>query len=575
VTRASALQVELARSRLSATIGELTRLLYRSAYSTLMRESRDCSITVTSPRGELLVDDPDPFHGSSYHYLIERVLDRYGDSIAAGDVFMTNHPYDAGVPHTPDLAVVVPSFVDGTLVGFCASLAHKSDVGGAVPGSASMGANHLFQEGLLLPLMRVASAESPEINAAVTDIIAANVRTPDIFFGDMRAQLGVTKVGAQRLADLATRMGIEVMDSAFEQMLEQGAETLRRVVETWPDGRVSVTGYLDHDGLNVERPVKLAVTIEKLGDSMIFDFSDSDDQTDGPVNMTPMYADAAVFYAVICSAIPDFGFSDGIRRVVTINRRLGSVVNPTMPAPVGASTMARYRLTDVCFEALSALVPDVRMAHAGSCGSVGFEWRTPGADRAFQYEVLGAAMGAMADSDGASGVTTYHTNLSVTPIEVLESKYPVRITRFELITDSGGAGEHRGGLSYRREYEALSPALVSRKAEKGRFPALGAGGGGPGRLASVSIARSGGTVEHVPVGGRYTLEPGDRLTIEGPGGGGYGDPRQRPPADVLADVRAGLVSREAAADEYGVVVTADVTIDVEATTVARAQTAGT
>jgi N-methylhydantoinase B len=567
---ASALQVELARSRLTATIAELTRLLYRSAYSTLMRESRDCSITLMSARGAVLVDGPDPFHGSSYHYLIARVLERYGHELGPGDVFVSNHPYDAGTPHSPDLALVVPSFVEGELIGFCASLAHKSDFGGASAGSASMGATHLFQEGLLLPLIKVATAAEPQFAPAVADIIAANVRMPDIFFGDMRAQLGVTRVGAQRLADLATRTGADVLRSCFDQMIEQGAQALREAIAAWPDGKTTATIYMDNDGINLDRPIRLTVDVEKAGDGLTFDFTGCDDQTTGPVNTTPMYTDAAVFYAVICSAIPDFGFNDGIRRVVTITRRPGSVVDPHMPAPVGAATSTKYRITDLCLEALGRFATQMRTAHAGSCHSVGIEWLHSSSGRAIQYEVLGAAMGAVRDTDGVSGVTTYHTNLSITPIEVLESKYPVRITRFELIRDSGGPGHTRGGLSYRREYEALVPAVVNRRADKGRFPAGGVEGGSEGGLAAVQIRRADGSVERVPVAGSYRLAPGDALTVDGSGGGGFGDPKTRPVKDVLADVRAGMVSRASAAKHYGVVVTDDLTIDHEATAAARA-----
>lgn len=178
-------------------------------------------------------------------------------------------------------------------------------------------------------------------------------------------------------------------------------------------------------------------------------------------------------------------------------------------------------------------------------------------------------MGAVHDKDGVSGVTAYYTNLGITPVEVLEGQYPVRIKRFELITDSGGPGRYRGGLSYRREYEALAPASVRRRSERGRFPGRGIAGGHDGSLARVWLRRADGRVEEAPVAGSYELAPGDTLTVEGSGAGGYGDPRTRPPELVLADVRAGLVSAEAAAEDYGVVVDERVDIDEAATVAAR------
>jgi N-methylhydantoinase B len=566
------LAAELARSRLTATIGELTQLLYRSAYSTLMRESRDCSISLLSADGDVLVDPPGPFHGSSYHYLIRRTRERYGDDLTPGDVFISNHPFDAGVPHTPDLAVVVPAFADGTLIGFSASIAHKSDFGGSVIGSASMGATQLYQEGLLVPLTRVARGDQhAELNPGVMDIIAANVRTPDLFFGDMRAQLGVTRLGAARLTALAEHAGIEVTREAFALLLQQVERALREVISGWPDGEITVTGYLDNDGIRLDRPVRITVTVRIRGDQIEFDLSGSDDQALGPVNMPRMYSDSAVFYTVISCAAPESGFNDGIRRVVSIARRPGSLFDPGPLAPVGAATSMQHRLVDLCFEALGSLVPGSGSAHSGgSGGTVGIEWASPGQRaRSFQYEVLGTAMGAVHDSDGISGVTTYHTNLTITPVEVLESQYPVRITRFELITDSGGPGRYRGGLSYRREYEALAMASVRRRAERGRFPARGIAGGHDGSLARVRIRRADGRVEDVPVAGSYELTPHDVLTIEGSGAGGYGNPRTRSAELVLADVRAGLVSIEAAAEHYSVVIDEQLELDGPATSVAR------
>ncbi|GAA5199987.1 hydantoinase B/oxoprolinase family protein [Rugosimonospora acidiphila] len=569
MTTATVLAAELTRSRLSATIGELTQLLYRSAYSTLMRESRDCSISLLSEKGEVLVDRPGPFHGSSYNYLIRRVIERY-DDLAPGDVFMTNHPYDAGVPHTPDLAVVVPAFAGDTLVGFSASIAHKSDFGGSVIGSASMDATQLYQEGLLLPVTRVARGADAELDPGVMGIIAANVRTPDLFFGDMRAQLGVTRVGAARLSALAERTGVRVLRDCFAMLLDQGERALRDAISSWPDGEATVTGYLDSDGIR-DRPVRITVTARIQGDGMVFDLTESDDQTLGPVNMTRMYGDSAVFYAVISCAAPDFGFNDGIRRVVTIERRPGSLFDPGPTAPVGAATSMQHRLVDLCFEALGELVPGAGSAHSGgSGGTVGIEWASSEQrGRSFQYEVLGTGMGAVHDSDGVSGVTAYYTNLGITPVEVLESQYPVRINRFELVTDSGGAGRYRGGLSYRREYEALAPASVRRRSERGKFPARGVAGGQDGSLATVSIRRADGTVESLPVAGRYELHPHDLLTIEGSGAGGYGDPKTRPAELVLADVRAGIVSVPAAAQAYGVVIDERVELDEQATELAR------
>ncbi len=565
----SVLAIELTRSRLSATINEMTHLLHRSAYSTLMRESRDCSFTLLAPTGEVVVNGSGPFHGSSYRYLAQAILKRYPD-LKAGDVYVSNHPYEAGIPHTPDLAVVVPAFVGDTLVGFSCSLAHKPDFGGSVVGSASMGATELYQEGLLLPPLL--GWEGDRANEVLLQVIASNVRSPDVFFGDMRAQLGVTKLGAERLAGIARNVGVQTMIEVCAELIDQNSRALRKHIGSWPDGSVTVVGHLDSDGIDTDRPVRLSVTVTVAGDQLTVDFSDSADQTRGPVNMTPMFTDSAVFYSAIALTDPTLGFNDGIRRAIEIVRRPGSVLDPIAPAPVGAATSMQHRVMDLCLEAMGQFVPERSIAHSGgSGGTLGIAWQTDKAGaRTLQYEVLGTAMGATYGADGVSGCTAYNTNLTVTPIEILETQFPVRLSRFELLRDSAGPGRRRGGLSYRRQYTALAPATVRRRAERAHFPGAGVLGGKPGSLARVWIRRADGTEEKVPVAGHYELAAGDVLSVEGSGAGGMGSPFERDPAAVLADVNRGYVSIGSARDDYGVVLTdAGDAVDTAATDALR------
>jgi len=572
---AGALEVELTRSRLNATVQELTHLLYRSAYSTLMRESRDCSFTLLTPDGEVIVDGPGTFHDSSYHYLARAVLQRFPD-MHEGQVFVTNHPYEGGIPHTPDLGVVVPAFCEGRLVGLACSIAHKSDFGGSVVGSASAYSTELHQEGLLLP--PTVGWDGEDANETLLQIIAANVRSPDLFFGDMRAQVGVTRLGAQRLGELAARTGVDTLLDVYAAILAHGERALRAKVAAWPDGTATAEGFLDSDGVVTDRPVRLHVSVTVSGDQLSVDFSGSDEQTVGPANMTPMYGDSAVFYAAVAMTDPALGFNDGIRRAIRIVRRPGTVLDPVPPAPVGAATSMQQRLIDICVEAMGAFVPDAAIAHSGgSGGTLGFSWQLSrtGA-RALQYEVLGTAMGATRRGDGVSGCTVWATNLAITPIEVLETQFPVRVRRFELLRDSGGAGRHRGGLSYRREYEALAPAVVQRRSERAVFPGRGLDGGKPGSVAKVTITRSGAAPEAVPVQGRYELAAHDVLTVEGSGAGGMGDPFLRDPEAVRDDVLRGYVSVEAARDDYGVVLVDGgdgLVVDVAATRALRTRRA--
>ncbi len=566
---AGALEVELARSRLTATIGEMTHLLYRSAYSTLMRESRDCSFMLLDPGGQVVVSGPGHFHNASYYYFTHALLERYGD-MQDGDVYLTNHPYDAGIPHTPDLAVAMPVFADDVLIGFSCTLAHKADFGGAVVGSASMESTHIYQEGLLLPPLL--AERGGQYNPVIDEIIAANVRNTDLFFGDMRAQIGTTRLGADRLRRLARQAGTQTLLEVYTELLGQQERLLRSHLAQWPDGTHAVEGFMDSDGIDTGTPVRLALEVTVAGDTITFDCTGTDDQTRGPVNMPRSYADTGIFYALVAMTDPRMGFNDGMRRAVRIKHRRGSVLDPVAPAPVGAATSVHHRFIDLCMEALSHFVPDRAAAHSGgSSGTLAISWQGQQAGaRSLQYEVLGSAMGGMRHGDGASGVSVYCTNLAITPIEIIESQFPVRIRRFELVQDSAGAGTCRGGLSYRREYEALRPAGVIRRAERGRFPAAGVRGGRPGTTTRVSLD-SGGQTHRLPVAGRYELKPGDVLRVEGPGGGGFGDPLDRPAALVGQDVALGHVSAAAARRDYGVVCGPGGEVDTGATEVLRQQ----
>ncbi len=564
----SVLDVELTRSRLTATINEMTHLLYRSAYSTLMRESRDCSFLLLAPSGDVVVSGPGIFHLANYYYFTHALLERFPD-MRDGDVYLSNHPYEGGIPHTPDLAVAVPVFVDGVHVGFSCSLAHKPDFGGSIIGSASMESTELYQEGLLLPPML--AIRDGIANEVVTQVISANVRNPDLFFGDMRAQIGVTQLGAERLKGIAARTGAKTMLAVYSALLDQGERHVRERIAAWPDGTYSAEVFMDDDGVRKGVPVGLRMTATVQGDSMTIDCTASDDQTVGPANLTRPYSDTDIFYVLVAMTDPEFGYNDGMRRAVEIVRRSGSVLDPIAPAPVGAATSMHHRFTDLCCQVFGHFARERAIAHSGgSGGTLALAWRdTRSGARALQYEVLGTAMGGLRAADGASGVTVYCTGLTITPIEVIEAQFPVRFERFELIADSGGPGKHRGGLSYRREYRALAPASVIRRAERGRVPSSGVESGGNGSLGAVSITRSNGTTERLPVAGRYELFPGDLLCIEGSGAGGLGNPMERDVEAVCADVRRGHVTVASARADYGVVIDHEGNVDEQATRALR------
>jgi N-methylhydantoinase B len=565
--------VGMLRSNLEALLDEMYQLLVRSAYSTIMRESRDCSYLVLDDQGRVFLTTPGNYaHAPSYRRIVRNMLAKFGrDGLRPGDVIVTNHPYIGGVPHTPDLAVVAPVFFENELVAFSCSIAHKPDFGGAVPGSASSKATELLQEGFLLPPTKLYAAG--EYQQPIEDILVSNVRHPDLVLGDARAQIGTTRVAAERLVHLIRRYGLDQTRAAFDEMLRLGEQRLRAALCGWSDGGAEVEGFLDDDGVRLDVPVRFHVRVTVAGGTIHFDFSGSDDQTVGPVNVPPQYAEMATFYALLAMADPDLSFNDGVREPVTLTFREGSVLNPRMPGPVGAATVCSYRLIDIVLEALGKLRPARAVAHSGGSGgamAISWEPESAGERPKLQYEIFGTGLGGRSGSDGADGVSAHATNLGVTPIEILETQFPLRVRRFELVPDSAGPGEFRGGLSYRRDYELLRDAGLNRRADRTRFPAEGVFGGRPGRPGRL-VLEPGSDNETVLRGsGQYQLRAGSVVRFEGAGAGGFGDPRRRDPCAVESDVRAGYVSLETARSEYGVVIDpTTVTVDRPATEALR------
>lgn len=584
---ADVVTAEMLHSNLDAVVQEMMHLLVRSAYSTIMRESRDCSYLALDDQGRVVMTSEGSFtHATAYRRIVQATLEKFGrDGLHQGDVIVTNHPYQAGVPHTPDLAVVVPVFSNQELVAFSCSIAHKPDFGGAVPGSASSTSTELYQEGFLLPLTKLYDAGA--YRQEIEDIIVSNVRHPDLVLGDARAQIGTTRVGAERLTGLMQRYGVATARTAFDEMLRLSERRLRAALSTWPDGAQEADGYLDNDGVRLDQPIRFHVRVTKRGDGIHFDFSESDDQALGPVNVRPPYVETSTFYSLLSMADPELRFNDGLREVVTFKHREGSVLNPRMPAPVGAATVCIYRLTDLLLEALGRFNPARAVAHSGgSGGAMAITWQpapstssgqAPSEERTLlQYEIFGTGLGGRTTSDGVNGVTVLSANLNMTPIEILETQFPLRVRRFELLQDSAGSGKHRGGLSYRREYEMLRPATINRRADRTRFPGNGVQGGRPGRTGKLTLNPGTADERVVPGSGQYQVNAGTVVRFEGAGAGGFGNPLERDPEAVVRDVRAGWVSPEAALEECGVVIDPITQeVDLEATCALRGERSGT
>ncbi|HEY7666024.1 MAG TPA: hydantoinase B/oxoprolinase family protein [Xanthobacteraceae bacterium] len=550
-----AIELEVVKASLSGIVQEMQNSLFRTGFSTIVRESQDASCALMNADGAVVAQHVVlPLHIGAFPASTAAVIAAFRDDIAQGDAFIINHPYEGGSPHAPDIAVITPVFVGGTLFGFCGSIAHKSDIGGPVPGSCSGQARETFNEGLHLPAVRYQRGFCP--NDDLERLIAANSRTPELVLGDIRGQLGADRLGEKRLTELVAKFGRTKTLAAFVHVLEMSEAQVRAAVAEWRDGRFAAERFVDDDGIDLEKPVRIHVVVEKTGDHLHFDFSGSAEQTKGPANIRPPLVQAACAYALISLIDPTMYVSSGLTRAFTMTAREGSVLNPRFPAPVNTYNPTIHALVDAIFDAMSAIVPDkVRADGSGSRSIILGGRNTYGGKGYVQYEIIAGGAGARASKDGVSGVTVNQSNARIAPVEIIESEFPTRVTRFELIADSGGAGEFRGGLGIRREYLNLADARFSIRSMKHVIPPNGCAGGASGRPGAIWINPDSAEAKRLPTRyADYPLRAGDVFRLDTPGGGGYGDPLARAPERVLADVRAGAVTPAAAERDYGVVV---------------------
>jgi N-methylhydantoinase B len=549
-----AIELEVVKARLSGIVQEMQNSLFRTGFSTIVRESQDASCALMNARGEVVAQHVVlPLHIGAFPACTAAILDAFGADMAPGDAFIINHPYEGGSPHAPDIAVITPAFIGSELFGFCGSIAHKSDIGGPVPGSCSGQARETFNEGLHLPAVRYQRAYRP--NTDLERLIAANSRTPELVLGDIRGQLGADRLGERRLEELVGKFGRRDLLACFDRLLESSRAQVKAAIAEWKDGRFEAERFVDDDGIDLERPVRIHVVVDKQGDTLHFDFSGSADQTKGPANIRPPLVQAACAYALISLIDASIYVSSGLARGFTMTAREGSVLNPRFPAPVNTYNPTIHALVDAIFAAMSHLAPGKVRADGSGSRSIILGGRNTNSGKSYvQYEIIAGGAGARATKDGASGITVNQSNAKIAPIEIIESEFPTRVTRFELIADSGGAGEFRGGLGIRREYLNLADARFSIRSMRHSIPPSGCAGGGSGRPGDIWINPDTAAAKRLPTRyADYPLRAGDLFRLDTPGGGGHGDPLARDPERVLADVREGVMSKEAAERDYGVV----------------------
>ncbi len=522
---------QIIRNRISSLMDEMDHSIFRSGYSTIVRESHDFSVIIADHEGRLLIAPRMFLHSFTYYHFVQTLLGLYGaEGIAEGDVFVSNHPYQGGVTHVPDMASLAPIFHQGRMIGFCGAMAHKADFGGTVPGSTYGKAISMYQEGTMIPPVRL--YRNGMLDRDVERIIEANTRQPALVLGDLRTQVGATQQGCLRMQRMCDQFGQAVVVEAMQSMLRASAIEFGEVIRALPNGTHRAEGFLDSDGVNIDEPVRLCVKVTVDDGVIEFDFDGSAAQRQGPINLRRPQIEACCFYAIIALLDPTLKYGHGAHEVVRFKLPENSVVNASPPSPTSSYMPTCQRLVDLILEALGAFKPDRAIAHSGGTGgSLTIAWKGDGWEaRGHQYEIFGSAYGASAKGRGASGVTVHISTTLCAPIEILETEYPVRITRFELVRNSGGAGKFRGGDCFRRQYYLLQPATVIYRADRSKFPARGILGGTDG-LPSRFVLNPGGPNETVmPASSMVELSAGESFCVQPAAGGGYGWPDQMPAA---------------------------------------------
>jgi N-methylhydantoinase B len=549
--RVDPITLEVVSNALMAASEEVAAGLIRTAYSSNIKERADCSVAVFDSRGHLIVQaEHIPIHLGSMLGIAENIALRYRpEEIHPGDVFIANDPYHGGGTHLPDITVAQPVFVEEDLVAYIANIAHHSDVGGRVAGSNSGDTRHIFEEGLRLPPVKVAHAG--DLDQDILSIIMLNSRLPRERQGDLKAQIASTSIGCRRIEKLYEKYGKPQMTACLGEMLDYAERRIRSRIKAIPDGVYRFTDYLDDDGYTDE-PIPISVASSVEGDTLSLDFAGSGREARGALNVVEPALKATVFYAVKALLDPAVPSNAGFQRALRISAPQGTIVNCRPPAPVSARTETCQRIVDVIFGAMAGAVPDRVLAACNSTlNGINISGLDPRSGEFYVYpETIGGGMGARPTKDGLDGVHVHVTNSSNLPVEALETEYPLRVERYELVQDSGGAGTYRGGLGIRRDIRIIGhDAELSTHADRQRFSPWGLRGGAAGAPGRIVINLGCSTERVLPSGKNsdVVLRDNDILTVITPGGGGIGPPESRDSAAVRRDLQEEVVSPRACA----------------------------
>ena len=543
-----------------AAAESMAHTLVRTAHSTFVKETEDFSCALLTPEG-LAFASPKTLGATWYIGLDYGPVLGMIDDYRPGDVAMTNDAYSGNVAtHSPDMVMWKPVFWQGRLVCFVGGHIHNTDVGGAVPASLSRTLTEIHQEGIRIPPTKI--VREGVLDEALLNLIKINVRAPEQNIGDLHAQLAMLANGEKRVHEMIAHFGVDNFQQGMYALLDYAAQQAERILESVPDGDYFFAEYADEDSVN-GKPMRVAMTLKILGGRAVLDYTGSDPQLLSSLNMPTggmtRHALALVgYHYVLYTLNPDILLNAGLDRVVECILPEGSVMNAVYPAAVGMRSLT-CKLTHVLtFGAFSQAVPD-RLPACAACGLAILNVKTTNASgRSVIASIgpVGGGAGGMPFGDGEEGSGANVAFLRNTPVEINEAEVPIRITRYCLVPDSGGAGKYRGGLGLMMEFQVFAPdtTVTARNRDRTHFASWGVLGGKAGSNAIFVKNPDSASAEMLGNSDVIHCQAGDVIRLSGAGGGGYGAPLERDIQQVVRDVKSGYVSAACAEQDYGVVI---------------------
>ena len=546
---------ELFKNAIFSIADEMALTVFRTTYSGVLKDNMDYSTGFADAEGRLVAQGLTlPGHLGSVPTALESIMRHYRDDMQPGDVFIMNDPFDGGM-HLPDIFVLKPLYHAGARVAFACTVCHHTDVGGRVAGSNASDSTEIYAEGLRIAPLKL--YEAGRLNNTIMTFIEKNVRLPVKVFGDLRAQLAACHIAEKRFAELLAKYGPEQTALYMRETIDYAERLTRAALEKLPDGEWSFEDWIDDDGVDYGKPIRLFVTIRKHGGQMTVDWTGTGPQAKGAINNTLSFTKAAS-YTGVRSVLPQgIPSNEGVFRAIEVICPPGTVGNGVLPAACAARGLTGFRMTDCMFGALAMMLPD-RVKAAGDGGNTGVSIGGYYADRTpFIYvDFTCGAWGARPWADGLDGNSHMFANMASHSVEVTEAEHPIQLLAYEFVPDKAGAGKYRGGVPFRRDYRFLEEeGILQVRSDRRTHRPFGLYGGSPGQ-PSENYLNPDGENRLLPSKFTMTIRRGDVFRHVLAGAGGWGDPLERDPAAVLKDVRNELLSPAKAEADYGVVLDA-------------------